>query len=109
MNRYGIETIAESVYQSSICPFMRERGCANGNEDCQKCVKEWFTDHDKQIRDEVVDCVTEKYFDVIETVLHDKNLGLELNQALSIYARIMNSCNEVAEQMKGEQNNGNSE
>lgn len=48
MNRYGIETIAESVYQSSVCPFMRER-CANGNEDCQKCVKEWFVEHDKKI------------------------------------------------------------
>lgn len=51
-------------------------------------------------REKVIDEMTEKYFDAIETILHDQDLKLEINQALSIYARIMNSCNEIAEQMK---------
>lgn len=51
-------------------------------------------------RKDAIDGLTEKYFDAIENILHDKNLGLSLSQALSIYARIMNVCNEVAEQMK---------
>lgn len=57
-------------------------------------------EHDKQIRDEVIDGMTEKYFDAIETILHSQDLKLELNQALSIYSRIMNSCNEIAEKLK---------
>lgn len=72
MSRYGIETIAESVDQSTVCPFMRERGCENGNEDCRKCVKEWFADHDKQIRSEVIDEVNkilkDMYLEIANTV-----------------------------------------
>lgn len=46
--------------------------------------------------------LTEKYFDAIANVLHDKDLGLTLNQCLAIYARIMNECNRIAEMEKGE-------
>lgn len=61
-----------------------------------------LSDHDKQIRDEVIDHITEKYFDVIESVLHNREKEIKLNQALSIYSRIMNGCNKIAEQIKGE-------
>lgn len=47
-----------------------------------------------------IDDITEKYFDAIEEILHDKELKLELNQALTIYARIMNKCGFIAEQLK---------
>jgi hypothetical protein len=56
-------------------------------------------------RARVIEEMTEQYFDVIESVLHNRDIALELNQALTIYARIMSECNKLAEQLK-EQNNG---
>lgn len=51
-------------------------------------------------KQETIDIITEKYFDAIENILHEKDLELSLNQALSIYARILNKCDEIAEQLK---------
>lgn len=95
MDRYGIETIAESVYQSTVCPFMRERLCANGNEDCQKCVKEWFADHDKQIRDEVVDKMVSNLIRNSRTEIVDDKIQLIVTE---------DRIKLIAEQMKREQN-----
>ena len=58
----------------------------------------------KQGRADAIDKCTETYLDVIEDVLHDKDLSITSNQALTIYARIMNRCYEKAEELK-EQNN----
>lgn len=86
----------EFSYRKGIVQAIRNK-VESVNED------EWLADHDKQIRDEVIEEVTEKYFDVIEEILHERDLRIELNQALTIYARIMNGCNKIAEQMEGEQ------
>lgn len=61
---------------------------------CNDCI------HTSKAYNKAIDDATEKYFDEIEDILHDKDLKLELNQALSIYARIMNGCNKIAEQLK---------
>lgn len=62
--------------------------------------KKWLVEHDKRIRAEVIDEITEKYFDAIEDTLHQTDLKLDINQSLSIYARILNRCNGIAEEMK---------
>lgn len=87
----------------------REEVYTNGSELIQtfrvmQGYEHFIAEHDKQIRDEVIDCITEKYYDVIESVLHNREKEIKLKQALSIYAKIMNGCNKIAEQMKGEQN-----
>lgn len=51
--------------------------------------------HDKEVSNKAIDDVTEKYFDAIENILHEKDLCLTLSQAFSIYSRIMMSCNKI--------------
>ena len=64
----------------------------------------YYAEGYKQGKADAIEECTEKFLDELENILHQKDLKLELNQALSIYARYMNKCNDVAEQMKEQRN-----
>lgn len=104
------EELIKAIYDNEDTLSCPEYACdmpekeGNTGKCCLRCAEKQLKAYEDKIKAEVIDEVTEKYFDAIEDILCQKDLKLGINQALSIYGRIMNRVYEIAEQYK-EHNN----